>query len=239
MRYYEFIIMENVAKINYAIEFKDGDLIMGIQERVVKDLSLFKIHTQQINATKKLCDFYLPSANLSMRELVSTKAKTFFDAYRKDNIRYYPCPVIRGKVHIDGYWITDKLIFDDDWVDFNKSDFIYVNRQLIKAEGEQRDTYEKKVKTVSFKDLAHLKEFKEKEMWFMDELHPHKIFIKEGCPYQILAVPSTGIFHLIVTEEVKTQLQKQKMDKGIEFKPLEIPEEEWGGPHGLRKQFYN
>jgi len=54
-----------------------------------------------------------------------------------------------------------------------------------------------------------------------------------------LSIHTTGPRYLIVSEELKNELQKQKLDKGVEFKPLEIPDEEWGGPNGLRKQFYN
>lgn len=238
MRYYELIIMDNVAKIQYNVEFNEDDLILGSQEREVRDLSNHKIHTQQILAKGKLRDFYQPSSNLTMREIVSSKAKSFLEFYRKGNIRFYTCPILRGKDLMEGFWITDKIIFDDEWVDFNKSDFVYINRKLIKGDSDQKDRYEKKLDILSFKNLAHLREFEVKEMWYMDELNPHKIFIKDGCPYSILSIPSTGIFHLIVSDEIKVELQKQKMDKGVEFKPLEIPDAEWYGPNGLRKQFY-
>jgi len=239
MRYYEVIIMDNVAKIQHDVVFNEGDLILGAQEREVRDLSNYKIHTQQIKGTGNVRDFYQPSSNLTMREIVSSKAKSFLESYRKGNIKFYPCPVLRGKEVMEGFWITDKVIFDDEWVDFNKSNFVYVNRKLIKGESDQKDEYEKNLEILSFKNLAHLKEFELNEMWYMDELNPHKIFIKEGCPYSILSIPSIGIFQLIITEKVKTELQNQKMDKGIEFKPLEISDEEWYGPNSLRKQFYN
>ncbi|MFC3416655.1 hypothetical protein [Algoriphagus hitonicola] len=238
MNYFEVQILDNVCKIQYNSDFKDEDLIMGSQEREVKDLSTYKIHSQILKAGGKLLDFYRPSSNLSMRVIVSTKAKSLLESFRKDNIRYYPCPVLRGKEPINGYWITDKVIFDDQWVDFSRSDFVYINRKLIAKDKDPQKGYEKTIQIISFNSLNHLNEFTENEMWYMDELNPHRIFIKEGCPYSILSIPSTGIFQLIFTEEVKIELQKQKMDKGIEFKPLEIPDEEWYGPNGLRKQFY-
>ena len=216
MRYYEVIIMDNVAKIQHDVELNDGDLILGAQEREVRDLSNHKIHTQQIKGTGKVRDFYQPSSNLTMREIVSSRAKSFLESYRKGNIKFYPCPVIRGKELMEGFWITDKVVFDDEWIDFNKSDFVYVNRKLIKGDIDQKDKYEKNLEILSFKNLTHLKEFEVKEMWYMDELNPHKIFIKEGCPYSILSIPSTGIFHLIFTEEVKIKLQKQKMSAILE-----------------------
>ena len=211
---------------------------MGIQKLEVKDLSNYKIHTQIIKTGRKLLDFYMPSSNLSIRVIMSTKAKSLMESFRKDNIRYYPCPVLRGKEPINGYWITDKVIFDDQWVDFSRSDFVYINRKLIAKDNDPQKGYEKTIQIISFNSLNHLNEFKENEMWYMDELNPHRIFIKEDCPHQLVFIPSTGIFQIIVTEELKDQIQKRKMDKGIEFKPLEIPDEEWYGPNGLRKQFY-
>ena len=238
MNYFELHDIYNVAKIVYDREFKEEDLIMGSQKRVVEDLSLHKIHTQQIKANGKLQDFYRPSSNLSMRVIVSTRARSLFESFRKDNIRYYPCPVLRGKEFVEGYWITDKVIFDDEWVDFSKSEFFLRKRKLISEENEVRARYEVSEQIIQFKDLSDFNNFREKEMWHMDERYPYRIIIKEDCPHHVLSIHTTGPRYLIISEELKNELQKQKMDKGIEFKPLEIPDEEWGGPNGLRKQFY-
>ena len=238
MNYFELHDIYNVAKIVYDREFKEEDLIMGSQKRVVEDLSLHKIHTQQIKASGKLQDFYRPSSNLSMRVIVSTRAKSLFESFRKDNIRYYPCPVLRGKEFVEGYWITDKVVFDDEWVDFTKSEFFLRKRKLISEENEVRARYEVTEQIIQFNDLEDYKQFLKEKMWYMDELSPYKIFIEEDCPYSILSIHTTGPRYLIISEEVKIELQKQKMDKGIEFKPLETPDEEWFGPNGLRKQFY-
>ncbi|MDP2042664.1 MAG: hypothetical protein Q8S14_19375 [Algoriphagus sp.] len=238
MNYFELHDLYNVAKIIYHPEFKEGDLIMGSQERLVKDLSLYKIHTQQIKASGKIQDFYRPSSNLSMRVIVSSRAKSLLESYRKDNIRYYPCPVHRGKEPIEGYWITDKVIFDDEWVDFTKSEFFFRKRKLISEKDEPRARYEVTEQIIQFTDLEDYNKFLKEKMWHMDERYPYKIFIREGCPHHILSIHTTGPRYLIVSEELKNELQKHKLDKGIEFKPLEIPDEEWGGPNGLRKQFY-
>jgi hypothetical protein len=238
MNYFELHVLYNPAKIVYNNQFKQGDLILGSQERIVKDLSNHKIRTQQIKASGKLQDFYRPSSNLSMRVIVSSRAKSLFESFRKDNIRFYPCPVIRGNEPIDDFWITDKVIFDDEWVDFKKSEFFFRKRIPISEENEPRARYEVTEQIIQFYDLEDLNKFREEKMWHMDERYPFRIFIKENCPHHILSIHTTGPYYLIISEELKLELQKQKMDKGIEFKPLEIPDEEWGGPNGLRKQFY-
>lgn len=239
MNYFELHDLYNTAKIQYNPEFKEEDLIMGSQHREVQDLSYHKIHTQIIKASGKLHDFYRPSSNLSMRVIVSTQAKSLFESYRKENIRFYPCPVMRGKELVEGYWITDKVVFDDEWVDFTKSEFFFRKRKLISEANEPRARYEVKEQIIKFKDLEDFNKFREVKMWHMDERYPYKIFIKEGCPHHILSIHITGPRYLIVSEELKNELQKQKLDKGVEFKPLEIPDEEWFGQNGLRKQFYS
>jgi hypothetical protein len=239
MNYFELHDLYNVAKIQYNPDFKEGDLIMGSQQKEVQDLSFHKIHTQIIKASGKLHDFYRPSSNLSMRIIVSSRVRSLLESFRQENIRYYPCPVLRGKEMIKDYWITDKVVFDDDWVDFSRSEFFLRKRKLISQENEPRARYEVAEQITQYKDLEDFNRYLRENMWHMDERYPFKIFIKEDCPHHILLIHTTGPKYLIVSEELKNDLQKQKMDKGIEFKLLEIPDEEWGGPNGIRKQFYN
>lgn len=238
MKYFELHTLYNVAKIVYHPEFKEGDLIMGSQELVVKDLSYHKIHTQQIKASGKLQDFYSPSSNLSSRLIVSTKAKTLLESYRKDNIRFYPCPVIRGKEPVEGYWITDKIIFDDDVIDFENSIFEFIDVTYLGGEVSKLENYNEKITEMKFSNAGLLWDFKKNRQNHLSRIHPKKIIIRDTCILPILNFRTIGVFYLIISEELKIELQKQKMDKGVEFKPLEIPDEEWYGPNGLRKQFY-
>jgi len=57
--------------------------------------------------------------------------------------------------------------------------------------------------------------------------------MKQNCSLPFLHLRNFGVFDIIISEHLKIELQKQKMDKGVEFKPLEIPDEEWGGPNDL------
>jgi len=239
MNYFELHDLYNVAKIQYNPDFKEGDLIMGSQQKEVQDLSFHKIHTQIIKASGKLHDFYRPSSNLSMRIIVSSRVRSLLESFRQENIRYYPCPVLRGKEMIKGYWITDKVVFDDDWVDFSRSEFFLRKRKLISQENEPRARYEVAEQITQYKDLEDFNRYLRENMWHMDERYPFKIFIKEDCPHHILSIHTTGPSYLIVSKCLKNEIINQKMVKGIEFKLLEIPDEEWGGPNGIRKQFYN
>jgi hypothetical protein len=238
MNYFELHDLYNAAKIQYNPDFKEGDLIMGSQQKEVQDLSFHKIHTQIIKASGKAHDFYRPSSNLSMKIIVSSRVKSLLESFRQGNIRYYPCPLMKGKEMISGYWITDKVIFDDEWVDFGRSEFYLKKIKLISKENEIPAKYEVTEQITQYEDFEDFNRYLSENMWHMDERYPFKIFIKEDCPHHILSIHTTGPKYLIVSEESKNDFQKQKMDKGIEFKLLEIPDEEWGGPNDLRKQFY-
>ncbi|TXE14464.1 hypothetical protein [Algoriphagus aquimarinus] len=239
MKYYEVHIPYFIAKRDPGFEIKDGETAMESQIKIVKDLFSSLIPTQIFKANKRLADFLSPSADLSSRIILSTRAKALIERYRKGNIRYYPCPIMRGKEMVSDYWITDKVTFDDEWVDFPKSEFFFRKRKLISNESEIRLKYEVTEQIIQFKDLDDFNKFRNEKMWHMDERFPFKIFIKKGCPHHILSIHTTGPRYLIVSEELKNEMQIQKMNKGIEFKPLEIPDEEWFGPNGLRKQFYS
>jgi len=52
----------------------------------------------------------------------------------------------------------------------------------------------------------------------------------------ILLFDKVPILGFLVSEQLKNE-NWRKMISGIEFRPLEIPDEEWYGPNGLRKQF--
>lgn len=238
MKYFEVHIPYFVGKRDPKFKFVEGEKSIGSQYRVPSNISSCVIPTQVFKGKRLLAEFLQPSADLSSRIILSNRAKSLLKTYRPDNIRYFPCPVLKGKERIEGYWITDKIVFDDEWVDFTRSEFFFRKRKLISEENELRARYEVTEQIIQFKNLEDFNYFREEKMWHMDERYPYKIFIKAGCPYHILSLHTTGPYYLIISEELKLELQKQKMDKGIEFKPLEIPDEEWFGPNGLRKQFY-
>lgn len=238
MNYFELQVLENVPRIKDYSGFNDQDLIMGSQKSEILDLSHYKVHPQLIQGRKKIENIYQPSSNLSGRLILSSLARKLFEKFRKDNIKYYSCPLYKDQKLIPNFWITDIIEFDDGWVDFNLSQFLYKKKVLIESEDENQRQYKSLNQTLSFKNLKNLEVFIREEMWHMEELVPKKIFFKEDCPFDILSIPISGIFNFIVSEKFKEQLISEGMDKGIEFKPLEIPDDEWYGPNGLRKEFY-
>lgn len=238
MKYFELQPINNRAKSSYKDPAYLDDNILRDQTKEVKDLGLLKIPTQILKSNHKLADFYFPSSDLAMRYMISERARLLLEKYRNDSIQFYSCPIMHGKHSVKDYWITDKRVFDDNMIDFVKSDFLFIKKKLVSSETERPRKYEKIEQIIKFRDLDDLRVFHKEEMWYMDMLYPHKILMKEDCAFHLLSFYETGPFYWIISEQLKNEIINQNMDKGIEFKPLEIPDEEWGGPNGLRKQFY-
>jgi hypothetical protein len=239
MKYFELQPINNRAKSSYNDPAYLDENIMRDQTQEVKNLDLLKVPVQILKSNHKLADFYFPSSDLAMRYMISDRARLLLEKYRNDSIQFYSCPIMHGNYSVKDYWITDKRVYDDDLIDFVKSDFLFIKKKLVSSETESLRKYEKIEQIIKFRDLDDLRVFHKEEMWYMDMLYPHKILLKEDCALHLLTFNETGPFYLIISEHLKKEIIDQKMDKGLEFKPLEIPDEEWYGPNGLRKQFYN
>jgi hypothetical protein len=210
---------------------------MGSQSFEVLDLIGLKIPIQLIKGNNRLVDIYKPSSDLSSRIVISQKVKDLFEGFRKNSFNYHSCPIKQGKKDIPGYWITDKVIFDDQWIDFEKSIFEFIEYYLV-GEVSKTNTFQERSTRINFANPQALWDFKLKRSNHRGKVFSKKIVIKDDCPLPILNFKTVGLFYVIISEEVKDKLEFFNFDKGIEFKPLEIPDEEWGGPNGLRKQFY-
>ena len=88
-----------------------------------------------------------------------------------------------------------------------------------------------------FKNLIEFLKVKEEGWGKGVSIYPEKPFIKESENRLILLFDKVPILGIIISEELKEEMEEIGL-KGIEFKPLEIPDEDWFGSNGLRKQFY-
>ncbi|MHA7130519.1 hypothetical protein [Algoriphagus namhaensis] len=192
---------------------------------------------QKVLGNSSLKDFYSASPDLGSRKIVSSRVKSLFEDFSKGRFIYLKCPIQKVSDIIDSYWITDVINFDDLDVDFKNSRFQLYEGRVIKEESGRASEFDRKLSEVSFRNLDELEEL-EKNLNHLSYVIARTLKIKETCERPLLFLRSFGIFDLIVSEELKSEIQKQKMDKGIEFKPLDISDEEWYGPNGLRKQFY-
>jgi hypothetical protein len=237
MKYFELHIL-NSLKRSYEDHFNEKTKIMGSQPYSGKSGIGNVVPTQLLNGSKKWIDFFNPSSDLSGRVVISNRGKELIETFRNDCFQFFPCPIIKSKEPINGFWITEKVIFDDELIDFEQSIFEFIDVIYLGGEVSKLENYNEKITEMKFSNARLLWDFKKNRQNHLSRIHPKKIIIRDTCILPILNFKTIGVFYLIVSEELKNELQKQKMDKGIEFKPLEIPDEEWFGPNGLRKQFY-
>lgn len=234
IRYYQLQIMNERAKR----EFIEGEKnILGYMNYDGVP-SIGNAPKQIIKAKSSLKDFYLASSDLGSRKIISASVKDLFEKFRKDNVRYIPCPINQGDEVIRDYWITDVIQFDDHEVDFNLSKFELCEGWLEKEVNGIPIEFGERFSEIKFQNLDEKLGFEKTELNHLSKVRTDKLFMKQSCSVPFLYLRNFGVYDIIISEQLKIELQKQKMDKGIEFKPLEIPEEEWFGPNGLRKQFY-
>ena len=235
IKYYQLQIMCERAKRELKVEEKNIIGYMNFDGIP----SIGNSPKQIIKGKSSLKDFYLPSSDLGSRKILSSRCKELFEKNRKGNVRYIPCPLIQGNKTLNDYWITDFIQFDDDEVDFDRSIFELCEGWVEKEENGIPIEFGEKFEEIKFQNLNEKLEFEKAKLNHLSKIRSVKLFMKQSCSLPFLHLRSFGVFDIIISEQLKTELQNEKMDKGIEFKPLEIPDEEWGGPNGLRKQFYN
>lgn len=233
-RYYQIQIMNERAKREFIKEEKNVIGYMNYEGIP----SVGNAPKQKIKAKSSLKDFYLPSSDLGSRKILSSRSKELFEKNRKGNVRYIPCPLIRRNETLNDYWITDCIQFDDDEVDLNRSTFELCECWVEKEKDGIPLEFGETFREIKFQNLGEKLEFEKNKLNHLSKVRTVKLFIKQSCSLPFLYLRGFGVYDIIISEQLKNELQKQKMDKGIEFKPLEIPDEEWGGPNGLRKQFY-
>ncbi|MCM0059679.1 MAG: hypothetical protein NBV57_02370 [Algoriphagus sp.] len=201
--------------------------------------SLGNAPKQLIKDKTSLADFYLSSSDLGSRKIISSRVKELFERIRLENVRYIPCPIHQGKKVFKEFWITDVIHFDDNEVDFNLSKFELCEGWVEEEVNGIPVKFGERFTEIKFQNLGEKIEFEKNKLNHLSKIRTVTLFIKQDCLFPFIYLKEFGIYDIIISYKLKEAIQQQKMDKGIEFKPLEIPEEEWGGPNGLRKQFYS
>lgn len=193
---------------------------------------------QSIKVNSSLKDFYSSSSDMGGRNIISSKIKRLFEEYRQDNVIYLNCPLIKGTEIIHDYWITDVIKFDDQEVDFNLSKFELCEGWVEKEKNGVPIEFGERFSEITFKNFEEMWDLVRNKLNHLSKVKTIKLVMKESCTLPFFFLKGFGIYELIITEELKTKLQNLKLDRGVEFKPLEIPDEDWFGSNGLRKQFY-
>ncbi|WP_075348956.1 hypothetical protein [Algoriphagus marinus] len=196
------------------------------------------IPTVEIGAGYSIPDILIPGGPISGRFILSSLLKKILDSYGAERlIQYFPIKIIQEGKSFNDYWITQFLSFDNSLLDFSKCVFT-----------EKITIYESNGYVITKRTTQnHERTFESEEELSnrMDELYEEgnsisykNLYIYDSCNLDIVLIEDNLCQGIIVSENLKSKLEQIDF-KGIEFKPLKIPDEEWYGPNGLRKQFYN
>jgi len=208
-----------------------GNLPQG--ERVLID-PIIPDHV--VNNRAKINDFHLTGGPLGNRFLISENLKRKFSEFREELFQFFPVPIIQGEKKIEGYWVTHILQYDTNQIDFTKTQFIYQKSRKISKPFYPFE-FENSEEKIEFESWDSFQAFSKNELTYLDSLTAINPKIKISNPYPIIAFRGVGINDLIIKEEVMKILEEERFI-GLEYWPLEIPDEEWFGPNGLRRQFY-
>lgn len=187
---------------------------------------------------KKIPDLFSAGGALSPRIIVSTRLKEILEnSSEKVSIEFYPISLIQGKKIFQGHWITNFISFKDDSLDFEKSTFVVNTDTPVKNKYGVFVESERSTELRKFKNLSEFLQVKNKGWGNGVAVFAERPFIKKSENNPILLFDEVPIQGIIVSEELKKEIEQRGFE-GFEFRPLEIPDEEWYGPNGLRKQFY-
>ncbi|WP_297338069.1 hypothetical protein [Algoriphagus sp.] len=191
-----------------------------------------------LNEGERIPDFFSAGGMLSPRLIVSSRLKSFLEKCCESAcIEFFPITLIQSKEKVEGYWITNFISFSDDSLDFDRTTFYVDTDTPIK---NKYGVYVDRTRNTELRKFNNLSEFLKvkKEGWGNGvSVYPKRPFVKESEKRPILLFDKVPILGIIVSEDLKKEIEENGF-QGIEFKPLEIPDEEWYGPNGLRKQFY-
>lgn len=187
---------------------------------------------------EKIPDFFSAGGMLSPRKIVSSRLKALLErSCDRTCIEFFPITLIQNKEKIEGYWITNFVSFFDESLDFEKTMFRVETRTPIKNKYGVYVDYTSSSEFRKFKDFQEFLEVKAAGWGNGITVLPERPKLKVSEKTPMILFDKISILDIIVSEDLKKEIEENGF-VGIEFKPLEIPDEEWYGPNGLRKEFY-
>ncbi len=208
----------------------DPKLVYKIRERIdfqptVVDIELF--------SKSKILDLIQNGGPASGKLLISGKLRSIIEKYRKSGIQYFKFNVIKNKVVYDDYWILHMYEFNQEFIDFPNSVFLYE---------KQRDDY-----ATSYLTEKIRMNFKSNEEFEGHRVHTGKkggittiinIKLKSNISEDFFALRRVeGGIGYFVSETLKNEIESVGCT-GIEFQPSELSYNEWVVKDGARDQVY-
>lgn len=233
MKYFEIAITPFIADTVLTDPAYLSKNRLGFQERDVVDHSNESIPTQIFKGNRVIPDICTASADLGMRRIFSGRMKRLFEMFDNRVIRFYPCPCSHRSVLLEDFWISDIINSMDSLVDFEKSSWLLSKRLRDPSTGKPTKEFKKYITTHKFSSLTEFLDFRDNNLEASDMLEYQHIFIKPDSEEHVLFLYETAPPHLIISEILKDELIKNRLAKGVEFRPIEMSRIEW---YRFRKQ---
>lgn len=159
--------------------------------------------------------------------LISDKLKDILDRFNCYGFQYFKTYIIQKNQKNHDYWQTNNYAFPYQYIDYEKTRFLFKDRDFNKNVIS---------KVMNFKNADEFKSFAShirypKWIFFKD------IFFTKEMDLDFFSLRYSESYKGIVSERLKTELEKNEIS-GIEFRPIEIPFQEWLKRDGLRDQIY-
>ena len=200
---------------------------MGFQEREIVDHSKDSIPTQIFKGNRVIPNICTASADLGMRVVFSGKVKRIFEKFDNEVIRFYPCPCSHRSVNLEDFWISDIIKSMDSQIDFEKSSWLLSKRLRDPSNGEPTKEFKRITTIHKFSSLNEFLDFRDNNLEVSDRMEYQHLFMKPESESHVLFLYEAGPTHLIISEVLKDELIKNKLTKGVEFRPIEMSRSEW------------
>ncbi|MHA7130521.1 hypothetical protein [Algoriphagus namhaensis] len=223
MKYFEIAFTEFIADTEMTDPAYRSQLRMGFQSREIVDHSKDSIPTQIFKGNRLIPNICSASADLGMRMVFSGKAKRVFEKFDNEVIRFYPCPCSHRSIRLDDFWISDIIKTSDDLIDFEKSSWLLSkrHRDMLSGESEINHTIQK------FRSLDEFLDFRDNRLGLFDRVEYQELYIKTEAKGHVLFLYEAGPTNLIISEVLLSELTKNKLTKGVGFRPIDMSRSEW------------
>jgi len=142
------------------------------------------------------------------RLTISSKLKNILEQYQNGSLEFIPIKMLKGIREINGYWMSNALISDNDKLDFKKSEFEISNSGISKI---------KDISISSFKEYTEIKS----QLNYPEVLFIRKPIISKDTKNHILILKDVnGAIGYFISEFLKQEIEKLACS-GVDFKKLE------------------
>lgn len=160
--------------------------------------------------------------------LISNKFKDILNPFNVYGIQYFETYIIQKNQKFDNYWQTNIYDFPYQYIDFKKTTFFIkdsMKRKIISGSLEihNLDDFYKKIDSLKFPESISISNVSFDTNMNLD--------------FFSLRFFENGGYKGIVSERLKNEIEKNEIT-GIEFRPIEIPYQDWSIRDGPRDKIY-